>query len=414
MAHRRAKALLDEAHQLMERKDWEEAKERFRKVAQKLTRQRVRPNELKPLLTQALTGWARCLLEQGQMLEALKIARRALHLIPASEEVQHLYLNTLMALGKWREAERQVKKLLAHYSANWRLHLWAAQIDVQLDRWSDALAHLVAALRLAGDRPEPYEVAAQILERRGETRRAIALLQKGVERSPQSAGLWFILGQLQRNTGQLRDAMKSFEQVLALGGDMPPLREMMGQICMELGWTDKAIEHALKGLEKDTDNLNLLDLLAFAYLQRGQTREAMQVLGRLARLAPTDPVVQFKMATLHHQLSHYAQAVKGYRQTMALAPNTELAREAQNALELLDRYQLEQVFVLSMEDPIFRTKLIRDPLKAVQEKGFALSDASMEIIHNTDFSRLPKRWGSSPGHMYELRSETWKLGNSET
>ncbi len=383
----------------MERKDWEEAKERFRKVAQKLTRRRARPDESKPLLTQALTGWARCLLEQGQALEALKIAKQALNLTPASEEAQQICLNALMASGKWQEAARQVKKLLARRSDDWHLHLWAARIDAQLDRWSDALAHLVTALRLAGDRAEPYEVAAQILERRGETHRAIALLQKGVERSPQSGRLWFTLGQLQRNTGQLRDAMRSFEQVLALGDDMPLVREVMGQICTELGWTDKAIEHALKGLEKDIDNPNLLDLLAFAYLQRGQTREAVQVLGRLIRLAPTDPVVQFKMATLHHQLSNYAQAVKGYRQTMALAPNTELAREAQNALELLDRYQLEQVFVLSMEDPVFRMKLIRDPLKAVQEKGFALSDASLEIIHNTDFSQFPKRWGSSPGHV---------------
>jgi tetratricopeptide (TPR) repeat protein len=387
--------LLDEANQFMERQQWQQAEERFRQVAKNLARKATRSEIAKPILSKALTGWARCLLERGQLMEAMKIARRALSLMPDFEEAQNLFLNALVSLGKWQEAFRQVKRWLKQQSQNWRLHLWAARIEAQLEHWANAIHHLALAIRLSGNQAEPYEVAAQILERKGETKRAILLLKKGLEQIPNSPALWFALGQLQRNLGQLREALKSFEQVLKLGHDTPMLREAMGQICSEIGLTDKAMEHVLSGLEKDPENPNLLDLLAFIYLQKGQTKEALQVMQRLVRLAPTDPVIQFKLATLHHQLNNYAQAIVAYQRTVALAPGTELAKEAQQFLEILDRHQLEQVFMLSMEDPIFRAKLIRNPQEALREKGFLLSESSLEIIRNTDFSQLPKRHGAS-------------------
>jgi tetratricopeptide (TPR) repeat protein len=387
--------LLDEANQFMEQQQWQQAEERFRQVAKNLARKATRLEIAKPLLSKALTGWARCLLERGQLAEAMKKARRALSLTPNSEEAQHLLLNALLGLGKWQEAIKQVKRWLKHQTQNWRLHLWAARIEAQLEHWAEAIQHLAMAIRLSGNQAEPYEVAAQILERKGETKRALLLLKKGLEQIPDSPALWFALGQLQRNLGQLRDALKSFEQVLKLGHDTPLLRETMGQICSEIGLIDKAMEHVLKGLEQDPENPNLLDLLAFIYLQKGRAREALQVMQRLVRLAPTDPVIQFKLATLHHQLGNYAQAVMAYQRTIALAPGTELAREAQQILEVLDRHQLEQVFMLSMEDPIFRAKLIRNPQEALREKGFLLSESSLEIIYNTDFSQMPKRHGAS-------------------
>ncbi|GEM_PF-478745 len=387
-------ALLDEANQLVEQSDWWQAEERFKQVVQNLTRKSVRSKNVKPLLTKALIGWAHCLIEKGQLPEAIKVAQKALSITPSSEEAKNLFLNALVGLGKWQEAIRQVKRWLKHEWQNWRLQLWAARIFAQLENWTDAIKHLALALKLSGNQTEPYEVAAQILERKGETKRAILLLKKGIEQMPDSPTLWFALGQMQRNLGQLRDALKSFEQVLKLGHDTPILREIMGQICSEIGLTNEALEHTLKGLEQDSENPNLLDLLAFIYLQKGRTREALQVVQRLARLVPIDPIIQFKLATLYHQLGNYPQAVMAYQRTITLMRGTEMAKEAQQILETLDRYQLEQVFMLSMEDPIFRTKLIRNPQAALQEKGFLLSESSLEVIQNTDFSQLPKKHGT--------------------
>ncbi|MCS7191696.1 MAG: tetratricopeptide repeat protein [Armatimonadetes bacterium] len=389
-----SQALLDEANRFMKQKEWQQAEERFRKVAQNLARKSSISESVKPLLTKALIGWARCLIEKGQLPEAMKIAQRALSIMPSCEEAQSLLLNALLGLGKWQEAIRQVKKWLKSYQQNWRLHLWAAKIEAKLENWTNAVKHLTLALKLSNNEAEPYEVAAQILERRGESKKALLLLKKGIEQIPHSPTLWFALGQLQRNLGRFREALESFERVLELGQDTSIVREVIGQTYSEIGLTDKALEHTLKGLEQDPQNPNLLELLAFIYLQKGRTKEALLVVQRLVRLIPNDPIIQFKLATLHHQLGNYAQAVMAYQRTTVIAPETELAKEAQQILEILDRHQLEQVFMLSMEDPIFRTKLIRNPQEALKEKGFLLSESSLEVIYNTDFSQLPKRHGT--------------------
>jgi tetratricopeptide (TPR) repeat protein len=129
--------LLDEANQFMERQQWQQAEERFRQVAKNLARKATRSEIAKPILSKALTGWARCLLERGQLMEAMKIARRALSLMPDFEEAQNLFLNALVSLGKWQEAFRQVKRWLKQQSQNWRLHLWAARIEAQLEHWAE-------------------------------------------------------------------------------------------------------------------------------------------------------------------------------------------------------------------------------------------------------------------------------------
>ncbi len=390
----RSQALIKEADQFMAQQKWQQAEERFRLAVRYLSRKNLPSEAVKPLLVQALTGWAECLLERGRFSDAAQIARKTLSLAPTSEKAQELLFHALLGAGRLDEARRQIRTLLRQQRENWRLHLWAAQVEAKLDNWREVTRHIVAALRLADKEVAPYELAAQLLEQRGEIQRAILLLRKGVEKVPHSPSLWFTLGRLLRNMGRHREALECFEQVLKLGDDSAALREIMGNICSELGWLDKALEHALQGLALEPENPNLLDLLAFVYLQKGQPRDALQALQRLVRLVPKDPLVHFKLATVHHQLGNYANAVMAYHRTIALAPGTELAREAQRILEMIDRQQLEQVFTLSMEDPIFRAKLMRNPQQALQEKGFLLSEASMEVILNTDFSQLPRRHGA--------------------
>ena len=86
------------------------------------------------------------------------------------------------------------------------------------------------------------------------------------------------------------------------------------------------------------------------------------------------------------------------RLTVELSDQTHLAQEAQEAIEGLDRLQLQQVLTISADDPLFRAKLSHDPAKAVVQRGFHLTEASLEILRGTDFSAIPfspRRGGTS-------------------
>jgi tetratricopeptide (TPR) repeat protein len=145
--------------------------------------------------------------------------------------------------------------------------------------------------------------------------------------------------------------------------------------------------------------LGLLDSLAFIYIQQERFQDALPLILRALRIAPMDPLLQFKLAAVYQQLGKFADAAQAFRKVIALAPGTDLAEDAQELLDLMDSQQLEQVITLCMEDPVFRISLMRDPKGTLEARGFALSEASMEIVVNMDISRLPKRWGSPQGHV---------------
>jgi tetratricopeptide (TPR) repeat protein len=389
-------ALLAQAQKAIATKNWQQALQSFEAILGYLRR---RKGTTKMAKVAALLGYAQCLLALQRALEAEKATRQALRLDPENPEARQLHLSALLALGQWQIALRQAKRWVAEHPSDWRPHLLLARLYHTLNDQELSRFHLLMALHHGREVPSVFHTVAQLLEQQGRVQEAITVMRKAVHDFPDDATSWITLGLLLQKERKLRRALQCLERAIELGGDAPTVRLALGQICSDLGRMDKAIAHIQKGLEQDPDNLELWDLLSFVYLQQGKLREALGALHRLLDLAPTDPFGHFKLASLHYQMGNYAEAVQAYRRVIALAPSTELAQEAQEILEMVDHVQLEQVFVLSMEDPVFRARLIRDPKWAVESKGFALSDASLEILANTDFSRLPKRWRSPQGRL---------------
>ncbi len=380
-------ALLAQAQKAMEGKDWRQGLECFRA----LLRRRCQEKTLK---LAALLGYAQCLLALGRGPEAERVLRKALRLDPQNPQARELLVSALIASGRWETALRHAQRWMNKKPSDWRANLLLARLYHALNEKGIFQFHLWVALHHGHQIPSVLQTASQLLEQQGRLREAIAVMFKAVKEFPKDAQSWARLGFLLQKERKLRRALQCLERAIELGFDTPTARLMAGQICSDLGQLERAVTHLQKGLEQDPNNLDLLNLLSFVYLQQGQLQEALKTLHRFLALAPTDPVAHFKVASLHYQMGNYAEAVRAYRQVIALAPGTEVAQEAQEILEMIDHVQLEQIFVLSMEDPVFRASLMRDPQQALEAKGFLLSESSLEVIANTDFSRLPKRWRS--------------------
>ncbi|GBC98766.1 TPR repeat-containing protein YrrB [bacterium HR17] len=389
--------LLQEAKQAIKQRDWATAAAYFQRLLGRLRRAPATVRD--QFLLNALTGYCRCLMAMGQAPRALSFARRALRLAPDKTQVQELYLNVLEALGRWRRALKLANQWLRAKPRDLQLRLTVARLHARLKESGEAFAHLLVALDIAPNHPGPYRLLAQILNEEGMPRRAIAVLRRGVSQAPNDPSLWIMLGYLLRGQGQFREALQYLQRGLELGNDSAELRELMAQICVELGLMEQAEEHLRKGLEKAPNHLGLLDSLAFIYIQQERFQDALPLILRALRIAPMDPLLQFKLAAVYQQLGKFADAAQAFRKVIALAPGTDLAEDAQELLDLMDSQQLEQVITLCMEDPVFRISLMRDPKGTLEARGFALSEASMEIVVNMDISRLPKRWGSPQGHV---------------
>jgi hypothetical protein len=73
-------------------------------------------------------------------------------------------------------------------------------------------------------------------------------------------------------------------------------------------------------------------------------------------------------------------AVHEFTQAIILEPDGMHSCAARHALEALDSYQLNQIATLAMEDMVFRAKLSRDPVAAVSERGFTLSEVGNNLL----------------------------------
>ena len=136
---------------------------------------------------------------------------------------------------------------------------------------------------------------------------------------------------------------------------------------------DRVFAIAQEALRRNPNHIPAYDALGSAYFQRGDVEATLRVLATLIRLDPLNPVYRFKKALLYQHQGEIALAVQEFIEVCELDPNGLYAIPARESLHTLDMYQLQQIFILTMDDTMFRTQVLRDAENAVQERGFLLS-----------------------------------------
>lgn len=132
------------------------------------------------------------------------------------------------------------------------------------------------------------------------------------------------------------------------------------------------------------------DVLGIAYMQMGLIDKALRVTEDLIRLDPTSAHHHFKKAVLLQQKGEIAPAMASFLRVLDMDMDSEVAFEARDAIDLLDRYQLKQILAIASDDSIFRAKLVLDPISASKERGFVLSTSGMSILIQLDMNSVPK------------------------
>ncbi len=132
------------------------------------------------------------------------------------------------------------------------------------------------------------------------------------------------------------------------------------------------------------------DVLGIAYMQMGFIDKALRVTEDLIRLDPTSPHHHFKKAVLLQQKGEIAPAMTSFLRVLEMEFDSDVALEAKDAIDLLDRYQLKQILSIATDDSVFRAKLRIDPVSAFMERGFVLSINGISILNQLDMNSVPK------------------------
>lgn len=152
----------------------------------------------------------------------------------------------------------------------------------------------------------------------------------------------------------------------------PALRLALQYLSVDQG--GKALTLARKLQTGNADNPSLLDVLGQAQLVQGETHAALDTFSKLASLAPSSALVQFRIATTYRRLNDETKATAALQKALALKPDLMAAQ-----LALVDIFQstgkLDQGTAVALQ---MQKAYPRDPIGFVLEGDLLMAQKKQE------------------------------------
>ena len=239
---------------------------------------------------------------QGDLGAAKEAFQRALAIVPDHPDALNLYGVTLLQLGQPAPALEHLQRA-AHFQRNNPAVLGnLAQAYFTLKLYGDARETFRKASRLDPRAVQFPLGAANSLAMQGQFDAAEDLLQKLAQRHPQSALVWFNLGNVQRDRQRAAPALESFRQAIALDPQMVDARNNLAGVLHATLRFEEAEREYRECVKSAPDYLLARCNLASVVMDLGRFDEAATLCRDIIRLAPELPLAHsFLGATLGHQ-----------------------------------------------------------------------------------------------------------------
>jgi tetratricopeptide (TPR) repeat protein len=208
---------------------------------------------------------------------------------PPSADVESLFLNGCALQEPSEEALsifRRITRAAPDFGPGWAglalLESWSISTASEGDRMaliSSARAHLQRAKALAPDYPDTIAAEATLRPADANSvRDALAVLDRGIERQPESALLHRLRGQLLMDAGRMRDAVAATRRASELNPLSTAMRDSYISALAYSGRSGEAFEE-LRSAESIWSGSSLLRDLRFRLALRfGDPREALRLL----------------------------------------------------------------------------------------------------------------------------------------
>lgn len=233
-----------------------------------------------------------------------------------------------------------------------------------------------------------FEIAEECV-RLGNLPQAVRALKRALRKGMNPLLCYARLAELHRLQSRWNQAIAAARQAVRLAPDPVPYREMLVEILMESGQLEDALQESLEWWEENPEDLTAMENLARAYWQRSEFPSALRVLNRLIKINPLCSEYRLQRAEVLQQLGLFFDSADDFETVMNSDASIELRFMAQSEVAMLDRWQMELIVTMLMENPLFRVQFSRDRRWAVEERGFRLSEAGKDLLEMVNLRSLP-------------------------
>ena len=270
----------------------------------------------------------------GDTKSALSSFRRAYQLAPGSIPVLARYVALLNSEKEYREARSVLADAVARNPRNAPLKGDLIRMEAAIDGLDAALSKAQA---FAKDEPDNglYDlISAELYEKAGRPKDALAVLEKAVAARPSDDRVTVALSRLYTGSGDLKKAEAVLTGRLAADPDNPTLRAVLGRLYLTTGRIDDA-KRTYEALlaPRPTDVAALLGLGEIAVAEKKWV-EAADYISRARAAAPNDPAAGLMLVNMYGLQQDWKNAVPAAAELVAQFPASIEVLDAQGRVQI--------------------------------------------------------------------------------
>ena len=248
---------------------------------------------------------------------------RALGLL-ASMELQNKQPEKALAL---------VQEQIGKVPNNPSMYVQLAELQMRTGDNAGALASAQKAVQLAPTNGLAVMALSRAELARGDAQSAINAWQSYLMLKPTDAQGYAVLGSLQQARGENQTAADSYKKALSIQPDQPVANNNLAFLMIQSGGnTDVALSYAQAARRAMPNAPNTADTLGWVYYTKGTYTSARDLLEQAEKGAPDDAAIQYHLGMTYKKLANEADATTHLKKAIALAPDSDTARDAQKAL----------------------------------------------------------------------------------
>ncbi|MBI4702300.1 MAG: tetratricopeptide repeat protein [Deltaproteobacteria bacterium] len=194
------------------------------------------------------------------------------------------------------------------------------------ERIDDAVALCRRAIDAGSTERWPLEMLGYLLQRKGDTRGALAALEEATARGQPTAELLYALGRLCFRTGAFAKAIATFERGLALDPNHPDTHYLKGLAEFHAGRTQQAIRSLSRAAELEPANTVAGYYLAVAHARAGALRSAVACLEQVVAAGGEDAAAHYHLGLAYYALGSMSEAARHFGRSIEIDPHDDRSR----------------------------------------------------------------------------------------
>jgi len=257
---------------------------------------------------------------QRDFAVAADLCRSALGLDPHNIEALRMLGIALAELGQWHEAHTTLTHALERDSSRADVCYFLGKVAEALGDNDGACTNWRAAISLAPDFEPAYLDLCRLLYQDGWLDIAIGVAQDGIGHLPDSAILYFCLGNLHHGRQQFELAQQAYEHAIALHAGHADIFANLGAVLAAQDRYEPAIEAMNRSIELDPNRADVRNNLANALLRAGRFDEALDNFRGALTMAPAFANAWNDYGMALGKLNRPAEAIACFRQFLQEDP----------------------------------------------------------------------------------------------